>query len=135
MENLYNDINFIKSCYSKYNLINEGKNIPDFSPYFDPEAKVIFNNVTYNFKETIDLINIFCKNMNSVKVNIIYEIECLDQVNRSYLVLSNWECETVTGQKDVCPMMEIIDIKNDRIIKAIGVIHMGILGNLLTDIT
>ena len=63
MENLYNDINFIKSCYSKYNFINKGKNIPDFSPYFDPEAKVIFNNVTYNFKETIDLINIFCKNM------------------------------------------------------------------------
>ena len=79
------------------------------------------------------LIDVFCRNLVELKVDIYDEIQCLDPVKRAYLAMTNWHCTTIKGQKEMCPMMEVLYINdNMKIIKGIGIINMSGLGDLLT---
>lgn len=119
------DINLIKECYYQYSFVKSGNSIPDFSLYLHTQGEFIFNNSKYTANETLDLINIFCKNMDSIKVDILNKIECLNVLERSYLMLSNWNCVTLDKHhKVVYPMMQIIKVNSSKIIKTIGVINM-----------
>jgi len=63
--------------------------------------------------------------MDSIKVDILNKIECLNVLERSYLMLSNWNCVTLDkNHKVVYPMMQIIKVNSSKIIKTIGVINM-----------
>lgn len=129
------DIKFIESCYDEYNYINKAAPFPDMSKYIDVDAEIVFDNVKYNRNETLKLIEVFCKNMTSLKVSVYDKIMCIDSDKRAYLALTNWECTTIKGQTELCPMMEIIYINgNNKIIKAIGVINMSGLGDLLKEL-
>lgn len=118
------EIDFIKSLYLPYNEVSNGGNIPDFSNTIHEEAVITFNNWTHNRQETLDFIDAFCKRMKSISVEMA-EVSCLNQNTSTYVILSNWELELLElpGVKAVCPMMEIISLKDNRIIRATGVMH------------
>jgi hypothetical protein len=132
---IQSDIEFIKTLLNSFNGVVDGKNIPDFYEYIHTDAEIKFNNETYNCDECAHLMNDFCAATKSMEVTIVKPIECLNEAERNYLVLSSWNIESLAGGgKAVCPMIETIAIKDNKIIKAKGVISMGgELNKFLTD--
>jgi DNA-directed RNA polymerase subunit H (RpoH/RPB5) len=127
------ELEFIKSLYLPYNKVKNGTEIPDFSNTIRDDAEITFNNWTHNRQETLSFIDAFCKKMKSIHVEI-QEVTCLNESKSIYVILSNWELELLAmpGVKEVCPMMEIITLKEGRIVKATGVMHtVGTLSGLL----
>lgn len=130
-----NDINFLESLYLPYNDVKNGENTPDFSATIDKEADITFNNWTHNREETLSFINAFCKKMRSICVELL-EVTCINPHKRIYVVLSNWILEPMAmhGIKEKCRMMEVIYLKNDKIIKAVGAMHTGSMGEIFSEI-
>lgn len=130
-----NDIKFLKSLYMPCNLVKEGGNVPYFSSTIHSDAQITFNNWHHNRDQTLNFIHAFCQKMESIHVEL-KEISCLNKSKRCYVILSNWTLEVIgmKGVKEICPMMEVISLKGNKIIRATGVMHLGgKLGNFLKD--
>lgn len=122
MEHLSLDINHIKTCYEQYNLIDNGKNIPNTREFVFENCDVMFNCKSYNFKEMQELIDAACKEFSSIRVEII-SIDCLNLYDRCYSCLSIWHIRKMSGEQITCPKLEILYIKDNKIVKAIGVMN------------
>jgi hypothetical protein len=118
---------FIKSFYKKYNF-NSPVSVPSFAEYLDPNMKVIFNNESFEPIEIPGLIKTFFTNMYSIKIDIVGDIKCLNKEEGIYLVLSNWYCKTIKGTEGMCPMIEIMTIKDFKIVDAIAIMDTTEIG-------
>lgn len=129
------DIQFITTMLGTFNGVVDGKNIPDYHEFLHQDAEIKFNNETYNCDECANLVHDFCAATQSMDVTIVKPIECLNEEERIYLVLSNWDIVSLAdGSKASCPMIETIAMRDDKIIQAKGVISMGgELNSFLTE--
>ena len=64
----------------------------------------------------------------SIKIDIVGDIKCLNEEEGIYLVLSNWHCKTMKGSEGICPMVEIITIKEFKIVHAIAMMDTTEIG-------
>ncbi|QEP43085.1 hypothetical protein D5085_08145 [Ectothiorhodospiraceae bacterium BW-2] len=120
------DIEFITNLYKSFHDIVGGKNIPDFYQVIHPDAEIKFNNETYDCDECVSLMNDFCAATQSMEVTVVKPIECINEAERTYVALSSWAIESLSGSGKVdCPMLAIISIKDNKIIQAREVINMG----------
>ena len=119
---------FIRCFYKKYNFDKPVSSVPSFKDYLDPNMKVIFNNESFGPSEITGLIETFYTSMYSIKIDIVGDIKCLNEEEGIYLVLSNWHCKTMKGSEGICPMVEIITIKEFKIVHAIAMMDTTEIG-------